>query len=354
MSVVGDFNAWDPGAHPLEPRGASGIWEGRVDGARRGQVYKFAVTSADGRLLEKADPSRFRDRSPAADRLGRLGARLRVGRRRPGCADRGAQAALDAPLSVYEVHLGSWRRDPSAPDRLLSATARSPRLSPTTSRRRASPMSSSSPSWSTPSTDRGATRSPGTSRRPPATARPQDSWPSIDQLHQAGIGVILDWVPVALPDRRVRTRATSTAPTSTSTPIPGSGFHPDWDSYIFNYGRHEVRSFLLSSAEHWLSTYHADGLRVDAVASMLYLDYSRRRGRVDPQPRTGGRENLDAIDFLRQLNIGVYADHPDVQTIAEESTAWPGVSHPTEAGGLGFGYKWDMGWMHDTLALPRA
>ena len=180
---------------------------------------------------------------------------------------------------------------------------------------------------------------------------PQGLMALIDQLHQAGIGVLLDWVPSHFPtDAFALGEFDGTHLYEHAD--PRQGFHPDWTSYIFNYGRNEVRSFLLSSAEHWLSTYHADGLRVDAVASMLYLDYSRAAGEWVPN-RHGGRENLDAIEFLRQLNIGVYGAHPDVQTMAEESTAWPGVSRPTDAGGLGFGYKWDMGWMHDTLEYFR-
>jgi len=180
---------------------------------------------------------------------------------------------------------------------------------------------------------------------------PQGLMALIDQLHQAGIGVLLDWVPSHFPtDAFALGEFDGTHLYEHAD--PRQGIHPDWNSYIFNYGRNEVRSFLLSSAEHWLSTYHADGLRVDAVASMLYLDYSREAGEWVPN-RSGGRENLEAIEFLRQLNIGVYGAHPDVQTMAEESTAWPGVSRPTDAGGLGFGYKWDMGWMHDTLAYFR-
>jgi 1,4-alpha-glucan branching enzyme len=169
----------------------------------------------------------------------------------------------------------------------------------------------------------------------------------IDQLHQAGIGVILDWVPSHFPEDPFAL-AQFDGTHLFEHADPRLGFHPDWKSLIFNYGRHEVRSFLASSAEHWLSAYHVDGLRVDAVASMLYLDYSRRAGEWIPNVH-GGRENLEAIEFLRQLNTGIYADHPDVQVIAEESTAFPGVSRPVHAGGIGFGLKWDMGWMHDTL-----
>ena len=181
---------------------------------------------------------------------------------------------------------------------------------------------------------------------------PQELMYLIDQLHQAGIGVIFDWVPSHFPEDPFAL-AQFDGTHLFEHADPRLGFHPDWKSLIFNYGRHEVRSFLASSAEHWLSHYHVDGLRVDAVASMLYLDYSRRPGEWIPNAH-GGRENLEALEFLRRLNTGIYADHPDVQVIAEESTAFPGVSRPVDAGGVGFGLKWDMGWMHDTLRVPRA
>jgi 1,4-alpha-glucan branching enzyme len=265
-------------------------------------------------------------------------------------ANRAGKAALDAPVSIYEVHLGSWMRSPEHPGEVLGYEEIAPllvrhlvetgfthvELLPVMEH----PFYGS---WGYQTTGYFA-----------PTARygtPQGLMSLIDQLHQAGIGVLLDWVPSHFPTD------TFALGDFDGTHLyehadPRQGFHPDWKSYIFNYGRNEVRSFLLSSAEHWLSTYHADGLRVDAVASMLYLDYSREGGEWIPN-RFGGRENLEAIEFLRQLNIGVYGAHPDVQTMAEESTAWPGVSRPTDHGGLGFGYKWDMGWMHDTLAYFR-
>jgi len=303
VSVVGDFNAWDPGAHPLGPRGGSGVWEGRVDGAHAGQVYKFAVTSADGRLLYKADPYALATEIPP-----RTGSVVwRLGHEwgdEAWMRDRGAKAALDAPLSIYEVHLGSWRRDPSSPDRLLSYGEIAPALAAHVSELGFSHVELL-PVMEHPFYGSWGYQITGYFAPSARYGTPDDFMAFVDTLHQAGIGVI--------------------------------------------YGRHEVRSFLLSSAEHWLSTYHADGLRVDAVASMLYLDYSRKAGEWIPN-REGGRENLDAISLLRQMNVAVYHDHPDVQTVAEESTAWPGVSRPTDSGGLGFGYKWDMGWMHDTLA----
>ncbi len=346
VSVVGDFNAWDPGAHPLESRGASGVWEGRVEGARVGQVYKFAVTSADGRLLYKADPFALATEVPP--RTGSVvweldhewgdGAWMR---------DRGAKAALDAPLSIYEVHLGSWRRDPSSPDRLLSYGEIAPVLAAHVAEMGFSHVELL-PVMEHPFYGSWGYQITGYFAPTARYGTPDDFMAFVDTLHQAGIGVILDWAPSHFPTDEFALGDFDGTHLYEHAD-PRLGIHPDWDSYIFNYGRHEVRSFLLSSAEHWLSTYHADGLRVDAVASMLYLDYSRRAGEWIPN-REGGRENLDAISLLKQMNIAVYHDHPDVQTLAEESTAWPGVSRPTEAGGLGFGYKWDMGWMHDTLA----
>jgi 1,4-alpha-glucan branching enzyme len=345
VAVIGDFNHWDANADVLEPRGSSGIWEGAVDRAGPGNIYKFAITTRSGAVLEKADPfARCAENPPLT------GSVVWDLAYQWGDADwmrsRGEHIHLRAPVSVYEVHLGSWRRDPSDPRRLLGyAEIAEPLIAHVLdagfTHVEFLPLMEHPfyGSWGYQTTGFFApTRRYGT---------PQDLMFLIDQLHRAGIGVLFDWVPSHFPEDAFAL-AMFDGTHLFEHADPRLGFHPDWKSLIFNYGRHEVRSFLASSAEHWLSMYHVDGLRVDAVASMLYLDYSRRPGEWIPNVH-GGRENLDALEFLRQLNTGIYADHPDVQVIAEESTAFPGVSRPVDAGGVGFGLKWDMGWMHDTL-----
>jgi 1,4-alpha-glucan branching enzyme len=265
-------------------------------------------------------------------------------------AGRAGKAALGAPVSIYEVHLGSWMRSPERPGEVLGYEEIAPLLVRHLVETGFTHVEFL-PIMEHPFYGSWGYQTTGYFAPTARYGTPQGLMSLIDQLHQAGIGVLLDWVPSHFPtDAFALGEFDGTHLYEHAD--PRQGFHPDWKSYIFNYGRNEVRSFLLSSAEHWLSTYHADGLRVDAVASMLYLDYSREGGEWIPN-RFGGRENLEAIEFLRQLNIGVYGAHPDVQTMAEESTAWPGVSRPTDHGGLGFGYKWDMGWMHDTLAYFR-
>jgi 1,4-alpha-glucan branching enzyme len=345
VAVIGDFNHWDADAHALAPRGSSGIWEGVVDQAGAGNVYKFSITTSVGHRVEKADP--FARCSELPPRTGSVIWDLDYEwGDTTWMRSRGERVALDAPLSVYEVHLGSWRRDPAQPQRLLSyAEVAQPLidhvLAAGFTHVEFLPLMEHPfyGSWGYQTTGFFApTRRYGT---------PQDLMSLIDRLHQAGIGVIFDWVPSHFPEDAFAL-AQFDGTHLFEHADPRLGFHPDWKSLIFNYGRHEVRSFLASSAEHWLSRYHVDGLRVDAVASMLYLDYSRQPGEWIPNVY-GGRENLEALEFLRQLNTGIYADHPDVQVIAEESTAFPGVSRPVDAGGVGFGLKWDMGWMHDTL-----
>jgi 1,4-alpha-glucan branching enzyme len=345
VSVIGDFNGWDAQAHQLDELGVSGIWEGTIPAARSGQVYKFAITTRHGNVLQKADPFAVCSESPP--RTGSVLWDLAFGwSDEQWMSSRGARMALDAPMAIYEVHAGSWRRRQSDPDRFLSYRELAEPLIEHVQRCGFTHVEflplTEHPyygSWGYQTTGYFApTRRYGD---------PQDLMTLIDLLHQAGIGVILDWVPSHFPsDAFALAQFDGTHLFEHAD--PRLGFHPDWKSLIFNYGRHEVRSFLVSSAEHWLSTYHVDGLRVDAVASMLYLDYSRRPGEWVPNTQ-GGRENLDAISFLRQLNTGIYRDHPDVQVFAEESTAFPGVSRPVEFGGVGFGFKWDMGWMHDTL-----
>jgi len=346
VSVIGDFNRWQSDAHPLEPVGSSGIWHGIVDGVTSGDRYKFAVHGADGRWVDKADPYASYSEAPPATASVVWDLHYQWG---DGAymAGRGERSALDAPVSIYEVHLGSWRRDPARPDQLLSYREIAPQLVEHVlaggfTHVELLPIMEHPfyGSWGYQSTGYFA-----------PTARygtPQDAMALVDTLHQAGIGVILDWVPSHFPTDEFALGYFDGTHLYEHAD-PRQGIHPDWGSFIFNYDRHEVRSFLLSSADHWLSTYHADGLRVDAVASMLYLDYSRPDGEWIPNVH-GGRENLGAIEFLRRLNTDVYGAHPGTQTFAEESTAWPQVSRPVSSGGLGFGYKWDMGWMHDTLA----
>jgi 1,4-alpha-glucan branching enzyme len=346
VSVIGDFNHWNGEAAGLSSRESSGIWEGVVPDAQRGQVYKFQIKTRDGRQLEKADPYAVRTETPP-----RTGSVLWDLDYEWGDADwmaqRGGRNALDAPMSVYELHLGSWRRDPTDPDRLLSYAEVAPLLVEHVLESGFTHVEflplMEHPfygSWGYQVTSFFAPSS--------RFGDPQDLMNLIDQLHQAGIGVVVDWVPSHFPNDEFAL-ADFDGTALYDHPDPRRGFQPDWGSLIFNYGRPEVRAFLASSAEHWVSAYHADALRVDAVASMLYLDYSREAGEWLPNIY-GGNEHLEAVEFLKAFNTGIYADHPDIQTIAEESTAWPGVSKPVDLGGLGFGLKWDMGWMHDTLS----
>jgi 1,4-alpha-glucan branching enzyme len=345
VAVIGDFNGWSADAHPLRVRGdGSGLWQGFVPAVKRGDAYKFRIVSTrDGFTTDKADPFALYAQTPpdTASRAWTLEYEWRDGE---WMAARRAANALDAPISIYEVHLGSWRRAEGGGvlgyRELAHALADHVRrlgfthveLMPVTEH----PFYGS---WGYQTTGYFA-----------PTARygtPQEFMHLVDVLHQAGIGVILDWVPSHFPgDGHGLAYFDGTHLYEHAD--PRQGFHPEWSSHIFNYGRNEVRAFLLSSALFWLDRYHVDGLRVDAVASMLYLDYGRKNGEWIPN-RYGGKENLEAIGFLRTLNEAVYRDHPDVQTIAEESTAWPMVSRPAYIGGLGFGMKWNMGWMHDTL-----
>ena len=347
VSVIGEFNGWDAGAHPMRPRwDSSGIWERFVPGVRQGSVYKFRVSGKGGGAVDKADPFAFYAQTPpeTASRAWTLDYAWSDGE---WMAHRAARNGLAAPMSGYEVHPGSWRRRDG---RWLGYRELAHELADYCSTMGFTHVElmpvSEHPfygSWGYQCTGYFA-----------PTARygtPQDLKYLVDHLHRRGIGVILDWVPSHFPDDpHGLSRFDGTGLFEHDD--PRQGYHPDWHSSIFNYGRHEVRAFLLSSAHYWLDEYHFDGLRVDAVASMLYLDYGRREGEWIPN-RHGGRENLEAIEFLRMLNESVYRDFPDVQTIAEESTAWPMVSRPVYLGGLGFGMKWNMGWMHDTLSYFR-
>jgi 1,4-alpha-glucan branching enzyme len=344
VSVVGDFNDWDPGACPLRPRGSSGVWEGVAAGAGPGSLYKYEIRSRFGDYrVQKADPmARLHETPPkTASIVWPLDyewhdSEWMRGRRR--------RNALASPMAIYEIHVGSWRRDgagrPPSYRELAPQLAEHVRSTGFTHVEFLPVMEHPfAGSWGYQTTGYFAP----TSR----FGSPQDFMFLVDYLHQNGVGVILDWVPSHFPSDEHGLAFFDGAHLYEHAD-PRQGFHPDWKSCIFNYGRNEVRSFLLSSALFWLDRYHADGLRVDAVASMLYLDYSRSEGEWIPNA-FGGRENLDAISLLREINSEAYRRFPDVQMIAEESTAWPGVSRPVDAGGLGFGLKWDMGWMHDTL-----
>ncbi len=344
VSVVGEFNDWRPGAHPLAVRGSSGIWEGFLPGVGPGAVYKYHLVSRYGDYrVAKADPFGFYHECPPA--TGSIVWDLGYAwHDETWMAERGRRLGLEAPVAIYEVHLGSWMREGG---RWLTYAELAPRLAEYVERMGFTHVEFL-PVMEHPFYGSWGYQITGYFAPTSRYGRPQDFMALVDTLHQHGIGVILDWVPSHFPaDEHGLAYFDGTHLFEHAD--PRQGFHPDWNSSIFNYGRHEVRSFLLSSALFWLDLYHADGLRVDAVASMLYLDYSRRPGQWIPN-RYGGRENLEALAFLRQLNETVYREYPDVQTVAEESTAWPMVSRPTYVGGLGFGYKWDMGWMHDTLS----
>jgi 1,4-alpha-glucan branching enzyme len=348
VTVVGDFNGWNPDADDLEPVRSSGIWSRFMPGMSVGTPYKFHVRSRwGGYRVDKADPFAFHAETPprTASIVWDLSYDWGDGE---WMASRHGRNALSSPMSTYEVHVGSWMRGEGG--RWLTYRELAERLTEHVVRMGFTHVEllpvmehPFSGSWGYQTTGYFAP----TSR----FGTPQDLMYLIDSLHRAGVGVILDWVPSHFPSDE-HGLAYFDGTHLFEHADRRRGFHPDWNTLIFNYARHEVRSFLTSSATFWFDRYHADGLRVDAVASMLYLDYSRKQGEWLPNEQ-GGRENLDAITFLRQLNERVYAEFPDVQTIAEESTAWPGVSRPTDVGGLGFGLKWDMGWMHDTLQYVR-
>jgi len=347
VAVIGDFNNWDRGAHALKARGVSGIWEGFIPDVGPGAVYKFHIASRfNGYRVDKADPVAFHSEVPP--RTGSVVATSRhAWQDQAWMAARPTRQALDRPLSIYEVHLGSWERAPEDPSRILTFSEIAPRLAAYV-RDMGFTHVELLPIMEHPFYGSWGYQTTGYFAPSARYGTPDDFMAFVDVLHQHEIGVLLDWVPSHFPSDE-HGLAYFDGTHLFEHADPRQGFHPDWNSLIFNYGRNEVRSFLLSSALYWVERFHVDGLRVDAVASMLYLDYSRQPGQWIPN-RHGGRENLDAIEFLRQLNAALYAAAPGVQTIAEESTAWPMVSRPPYVGGLGFGYKWDMGWMHDILA----
>ncbi len=347
VSVMGDFNGWDNRAHPLRPRGDSGIWEGFIPGVANGAAYKYHVISRyGGYRYDKSDPFAFYSQPPPDP--GSIVWDLWYGwGDAEWMADRRRHNAADRPIAIYEVHLGSWMRVPGEGNRPLTYRELAPRLASYLTRMNFTHVEFL-PVMEHPFY--GSWGYQGTGYFAPTSryGTPQDFMYLVDTLHRHGIGVILDWVPSHF-SKDGHGLAFFDGTHLYEHADPRQGHHPDWDTEIFNYGRKEVQSFLLSNAFYWLDVYHADGLRVDAVASMLYLDYSRKEGEWIPN-RFGGRENIDAIAFLRRFNETVYGAFPDILTVAEESTAWPMVSRPNYVGGLGFGMKWDMGWMHDTLA----
>jgi 1,4-alpha-glucan branching enzyme len=351
VSVIGNFNDWDKSSHPLRPRGQSGIWQGFLPGIGKGTLYKYHIVSRfNGYQVDKADPFSFFNEIPpkAASIVWDLNyewddQQWMARRRQPN--------SLDQPISIYEMHIGSWRRKPEEGNRSLSYRELAPQLAeylvslgythvellPVMDHPFFGSWGYQITGYFAPSGNFGT---------------PQDLMYLIDVLHQHGIGVILDWVPSHFPNDE-HGLGFFDGTHLYEHADPRQGYHPEWNSFIFNYGRNEVQSFLISNALFWLDRYHIDALRVDAVASMLYLDYGRKDGEWIPN-EYGGRENIEAIRFLRRMNEAVYKSFPDVQTIAEESTAWPMVSRPAYLGGLGFGLKWDMGWMHDTIEYMQA
>ncbi|MCP9746284.1 1,4-alpha-glucan branching protein GlgB [Lacihabitans sp. CS3-21] len=347
VSVIGDFNGWNKESHQLLPRwDGSGIWEGWVSNIGNGTVYKYFIDSnIGGQKLEKGDPFALRwEESPKTASI--VWDTWYEWQDDEWMKTRKNANALSAPCSVYEVHIGSWKRDPEDNDRRLTYREIADTLVPYVKEMGFTHVEFMpimqhpyEPSWGYQITGYFAASS--------RFGTPQDFMYLVEQLHKNGIGVILDWVPSHYPnDAHGIYRFDGSALYEHED--PRQGYHPDWKSYIFNYGRYEVRSFLISNALFWLDRFHADGLRVDAVASMLYRDYSRNEGEWIPNV-FGGRENLEVISLFKELNEEIYKSFPDVQTIAEESTAFPGVSRPTFLGGLGFGMKWMMGWMNDTL-----
>ncbi|QHE86637.1 1,4-alpha-glucan branching protein GlgB [Hydrogenophaga sp. BPS33] len=341
VELIGDFNGWQ--GQPMERDGTTGRWSAQIPHARHGEFYKYRVHGVDGVMRDKADPCAHRCELPpgTASQIWSLGFEW-------GDADwmatRGERQGGARPMSIYEVHLGSWQRD--ADGRFLNYRELGQRLAAHCTALGFTHVElmpvAEHPfygSWGYQTTGYFA-----------PTARygtPQDLMALVDTLHRAGIGVVLDWVGSHFPgDPHALERFDGTALYEHAD--PRQGFHPEWNSLIFNYGRHEVRDFLIDSVLFWLRHYHFDAVRVDAVSSMLYLDFARRPGEWIPNHQ-GGHHNLEAVRFLQDLNTQVYAQFPDVHTIAEESTAWPGVSRPVHHGGLGFGMKWNMGWMNDTL-----
>jgi 1,4-alpha-glucan branching enzyme len=347
VSVVGDFNQWDGRKHVMQGRGDSGVWELFIPGLKKGECYKFELEAPDGHLLPlKADPLAFKTQNRPETASVLYGEPNFTWNDHDWMASRTQGDPRKKPVSIYEVHLGSWARVAEENNRPLTYRELAERLIPYVkdmgfTHIELLPVMEHpfDGSWGyQPVSLFAPTRRFGT---------PEDFKFFVEAAHQAGIGLLLDWVPGHFPvDGHALGLFDGTHLYEHED--PRQGFHQEWGTYIYNFGRAEVSTFLVANARFWLEKYHLDGLRVDAVASMLYLDYSRKSGEWIPN-RYGGNENIEAIDFLRRMNETTYAKAPGAITVAEESTAWPGVSHPTYTGGLGFGFKWNMGWMHDTL-----
>jgi 1,4-alpha-glucan branching enzyme len=338
VRVIGDFNHWNGGAHPMRSLGRSGVWELFIPEIGAGTRYKFQILGYDGVWREKADPMARRTEVPPAT-ASVVELSEYSWQDQEWMALRPERSALTEPMSTYEVHLGSWR--PGLSYRQLASELVTYVRDMGFTHVEFLPVAEHpfGGSWGYQVTSYYAP----TSR----FGSPDDFRHLVDELHRAGIGVIVDWVPAHFPMDEWALALFDGTPLY-EHPDPAKGKHPDWGTYVFDFGRNEVRNFLVANALYWLKEFHIDGLRVDAVASMLYLDYSRREGEWTPNVH-GGRENLDAIEFLKEMNTVTYREAPGIVTIAEESTAWPGVSRPVHLGGLGFGFKWNMGWMHDTL-----
>lgn len=346
VSVIGNFNYWDRGSHQLFVRwDASGIWEGFIPNVGDGETYKYYIKSSTGEDLEKSDPFALRWEEPPRT-ASIVADTYYEWKDAKWMKDRHAHNSLDKPYSVYEVHLGSWARSPESPEAFYNYEQLIDKLVPYVkdmgfTHIEFMPLAEHPyyPSWGYQVSGYYAASS--------RYGTPKQLMKLIEAFHHAEIGVIMDWVPSHFPgDVHALYKFDGTHLYEHAD--PRKGFHPDWKSYIFNYGRNEVRAFLISNAIFWLDRYHVDGLRVDAVASMLYLDYSRNHGEWEAN-QYGGNENLEAISFLKEFNEACYSNFPDTQTIAEESTSFTGVSRPVYTGGLGFGMKWMMGWMHDTI-----
>jgi 1,4-alpha-glucan branching enzyme len=346
VSVVGNFNKWDNTCHQLRRRDQSGIWEGFLSGVIKGDLYKYHIISKyHNYRVDKADPLAFyAEQSPrTASVVWDTGFAWND---QKWMNERKVKISLNAPISIYELHLGSWMCVPEEGNRSLTYREIAPKLAEYVLKMRFTHVEFL-PVMEHPFKGSWGYQITGYFAPTSRYGNPQDLMYLIDYLHRSGIGVILDWVPSHFPnDKHGLSFFDGTHLYEHAD--PRLGFHPDWSSFIYNYGRKEVQDFLISSGLFWLDRYHADGLRVDGVASMLYLDYSRKQGEWIAN-KYGGKENLDALTFIKTFNEQVYKFYPDVQTIAEESTSWPMVSRPTHIGGLGFGLKWDLGWMHDIL-----
>ncbi len=346
VSVMGRFNHWNADSHALNVRwDGSGIWEGFIPGLGNGELYKYGIRAKSGEILEKGDPfARFWEVPPkTASIVWDVEYDWTDGH---WLKNRHDKAAAPQPISIYELHMGSWMKIHVEGNRSLSYREMATKLIPYVQKMGFTHVEFM-PVMQHPYFQSWGYQITGYFASDSRFGRPEDFMYLVDKLHEAGIGVILDWVPSHFPGDAHGLYQFDGSHLYEHAD-PKKGYHPDWTSYIFNYGRHEVRSFLISNALFWIDCFHVEGLRVDAVASMLYLDYSRKEGEWEPN-QYGGNENLEAVHFLQELNNALHQHFPDALTIAEESTSWSGVTAPTEYGGLGFDRKWMMGWMHDTL-----